>query len=223
MDSEHYARTDEDLRRAAEIQFDALKISADHFDLGQIGEAARMANALFVLVGEGMRTHTSIFDAANQKQGRLYRSTKPTGNDLGCSLVFLELKKVEENAWEVELRHAGRVALKGGRNLTFSEWWAEPVIVNDAVNLTRGDIVRILRDKNGGAHFDAVVKDTLVARAIRSEVGLFNVEGSDGTPEIVPFGLEFCMRQIATEFWYSVDVNKSFEVQYDNKCEKHAG
>jgi hypothetical protein len=214
-----HTRTEEDLRRAAEAQFRALKISADHFDLGEMGEAARMATALFILVGEGMRTHTSILDAADQKERRLYPSTRPAENDLGCPLVQCRLEKVEEDVWDVRLEHAGRAALAGGRDLTFSDWWNEPVVVNDTITLSRNDIVRILRDRNGGAHFDPIMKDPLVAAAIRGEIGLFDIKHHDGTREIVPFGLEFCMRQIATEFWYSVDQNKSFELPYQNNCE----
>jgi hypothetical protein len=213
-----YIRTDEDLRQAAEVQFRALKISADHFDLGEMGEAPRMANALFVLAGEGARTHRSILDAADQKQGRLYRSTKSSESVLGCSLVHLKLTKVGEDTWEYGLGHAGRAALRGGRDLTFGEWWKEFVIVNDKVSLSRSDVVRFLRDKNGGAHFDPVVTDPRVARAIRGDLGLFGIEHPDGKREIVPFGLEFCMRQIATEFWFSLDREKGFDVVYENNC-----
>ena len=178
-----------------------------------------MANALFVLAGEGMRGHTSILDAANQKDKHQYRSTKATENDLGCSLVDLQLTKVEEDVWDVNLRHAGRVALEGGRDLAFSEWWNEPVVVNATVRLPRADVVRILRDKNGGAHFDPIVTDPIVASAIRGEIGLFDIKHPDGTREVVPFGLEYCMRQIATEFWYSLDESKNFTERYRNNCE----
>ena len=215
-----YVRTEENLRQAAEFQFRALKISADHFDLGEFGEAARMANALFVLVGEGMRSHTSILDAADQKNRRLYRSTKASENDLGSSLIYLELEKVEEAVWDVRLRHAGRAALEGGRDLTFKEWWSETVIANDAVRLTREDVIRILRDKNGGAHFDPSVKEEVSAKAIRGEIGLFDIAHPDGRREVVPFGLEFCTRQIATEFWFSMDENKDFDRPYKNHCGK---
>lgn len=217
---ETYVRTEDDLRQAAEVQFDALKISADHFDLGQVGEAARMANALFVLAGEGMRSHTSILDAANQKGQRLYRSTRATENDLGCSLVYAELKEVAEDAWEVRLRHAGRAALEGGRELSFSDWWNEPVVVNSAVTLTRADVVRILRDKSGGAHFDPIVKDPQVARAIQGEIGLFDIAHGGGRREVVPFGLEYCMRQIATEFWFSLGADKRFDAISVNRCKR---
>jgi hypothetical protein len=219
VQSQAYVRTEEELRHAAEFQFRALKISADHFDLGEFGEAARMATALFVLAGEGMGRHTSILDAAKQKEKRLYRSTKASENDLGCSLVHLVAKHIEQNVWEVRLRHAGRGALEGGRDLPFDEWWNERVVVNNATRLSRADIVRILRDKNGGAHFDPVVSDSDTAQAIRGELGLFDIKHEDGKCELVPFALEFCMRQIATEFWYSLDENKRFDVAYQNNCE----
>jgi hypothetical protein len=221
--SQEYIRTEEDLRRAVQAQFRALKISADHFDLGEMGEAARMASALFILAGEGMRTHTSIFDAAGQKANRLYRSTKTTENAVGCSLVYAQLKKVGPDEWEVGLRHAGRAALKDGRDLPFSGWWNELVVKNSTVELSRADVVRILRDENGGAHFDPIVKDSTVAAAIRGEVGLFDMKHPNGDREVIPFGLEFCMRQVATEFWYSLDENKNFDEKYNNHCDTRLG
>ena len=216
-----YNRTEGDLQQAAVIQFDALKISSDHFDLGQIGEAARIANALFVLAGEDMRAHTSILDAANQKDQRLYRSTRAAENYFGCSLIYAELEKVAEDTWEIRLRHAGRTALEDGRDLSFSEWWNEPVVVNDTVTLTRADVVRVLRDKAGGAHFDPIVNDPKLARALQGEIGLFNITHADGRREVVPFGLEYCMRQIVTEFWFSLGVDKRFNIAYANECAKH--
>ena len=218
MDFVAYSRTHEDFQAAAQFQLRAMKISADHFDLGEVGEASRMASALFILVGEGMKSHTSIFDAANQKAKRKYRSTKKTDGELGCSLVHARLTKVADTEWEISLGHAGRTALEGGRDLPFNEWWSEIVILNDITNLSREEVVRILRDKNGGAHFDPVVKDEKTAKAIIGELGLFNIELPDGSLESVPFGLEYCMRQIATEFWYSIDENKQFNIPYKNNC-----
>lgn len=218
MKSVDYVRSEDEPRQAAEFQFQALKISADHFDLGQIGEAARMANAIFMLLGRGMRSHCSIFDAAGQTEKRLYRSTKPADDAKGCSLVRLELRKIAENEWDASIRHAGRLALREGRDLGIDEWWNELIIQNDASNLSRGEIIRILRDKNGGAHFGPVVSDELEAQAIRGELGLFNIRNPDGSLETVPFGLEHCVRQIAVELWYSIDSNKSFDVPYANNC-----
>lgn len=210
MPTQIYTRTEEEFRQAAEFQFRALKASADLFDLGEIGEASRMANAIFVLAGEGLRRHVGILDAVDQKKGRLYRSTKPVENALGCALVYLKLVKVEVNQWEYSLSHAGRSSLENGRDLLFNEWWSEPVIFNDTVNLSRAEIIRLLRDKNGGAHFDPLIEDSQAIDALRGEVGLFNIASENGTVEVIPFGLEFAMRQIATEFWYSFAEDKTF-------------
>lgn len=191
--------------KAAEVQLQALQVSARAFDEGLIGEAARLANAAFILIGRGMKGHTSIFDAADQTDKRLYRSTIPKGKGLGVPLICAQLKKTGETEWEIGLKHLGRDALDGGRDLPFDEWWAESVINNDQVQLSRKDIIRVLRDKNGGAHFDTHLKDELIAAAIRGEIGAFNFENSETNQlQVVPWGIEYCMRQIATELCYSI-------------------
>ena len=199
-------RTDDELFSAAEAQLRSLQISAKAFDEGLVSEAARLANSVFILVGRGMRTHTSILDSAKQQDRRQYRSTIPSEGSTGTPLIFCRLTKVAEDHWEIGLNHRGRDALLKGRDLPFDAWWEERVINTEEVRLTRSEVVRLLRDKSGGAHFDADLKDALVARSIRGGIGAFNFENSaSGSVEPVPHGLEYCMRQIATELWFSLE------------------
>lgn len=200
-----YRRTEEDFRRAAEVQLQAIQVSVRAFDDGLIGEAARIANAIFILVGRGMRNHTSIYDAAGQQDKRLYRSTISHAGGLGTQLICAELEKVGVDEWVIGLRHQGRDALESGRDLTFDDWWTEAVVNNNQLRLSRQEIVRIMRDKNGGAHFDTHVLDELVAAAIKGDIGAFTFRNSaTGRVEVVPGGLEYTIRQIATELCYSL-------------------
>ena len=154
-----------------------------------------------------MRNHTSILDAAGQQECRLFRSTVPENSPYGAKLIKAELKKVAPSEWEIRLRHRGREALSDGRNLSFEDWWKELVVNNDEIKLSREDIIRIMRDKNGGAHFDSHVTDKLLAAAIRGEIGAFNFQNSETDRiEVVPGGLEYSVRQIATELWYSLEL-----------------
>ena len=199
-----YRRTAEDLHTAWAIQLQALKISTREFDTGAAGEAARLANAVFLMVGRGMRRHLSICDAAGQQENRLYRSTAKAAGAAGNALVFCRLEKVGLDEWAVALRPAGEAALADGRDLPFDEWWNERVVVTNQHELTRAQIVRILRDKNGGAHFDVQVDDPLIAAALSGEIGGFWVQPEPGGAEWpVPLCLENCMRQIVEELWYS--------------------
>jgi hypothetical protein len=199
-----YRRTEDDLRRAAEIQFQALKISCREFDAGFISEAARLANAVFILVGKGMRNHTSILKSADELEDRTFRSTIEESDFKGSALFYAVLTKEAEDRWSVCLKHAGKAALENGRDLTFDKWWDEKVIQNSKSCLSRAEIVRILRDKNGGAHFDPVVEDPLLASAIQGDLGSFYYSSDDGTSVPVEGGLEYSMRQIVEEFWFSM-------------------
>jgi hypothetical protein len=100
----------------------------------------------------------------------------------------------------IALEPRGREAMYTGRRLKFDEWWNETVL-NDGKNqqLTRENIIRILRDKDGGAHYDANVTDPLIAAALRGEITGFLYKDAGGKELPVPFILENTMRQIAEE------------------------
>jgi hypothetical protein len=103
-----------------------------------------------------------------------------------------------------------------GKSLTFDEWWNEQVLFDGtSQRLTRADIIRILRDKDGGAHYDADVSDPLVAAALRGEITGFVYQTPDGQSSPVPFVLENCMRQIAEELRKTV---KYLRLQNDPTC-----
>ena len=206
MDQSIFGRTEEELREAAENQLRAIQLSARAFDDGLVGEAARLASAVFVLVGRGSKRHVSILDAAKQQDRRLYRSTIAPGQGAGAPLIKCELKNVGEDAWEIGLKHQGKNVLEEGRDLPFDLWWDELIINNDEAKLSRREVIRILRDKNGGAHFDSSVADRKIAAALRGNIGAFNFDNSaTQSIEPVPHGLEYSMRQIATELWYSLE------------------
>jgi len=61
-----------------------------------------------------------------------------------------------------------------------------------SLKLTRENIIRTLRDKHSGAHYDARVTDPLTAAAF-----LYTIP--DGTKQPVRWAVENTMRQIAEE------------------------
>lgn len=200
-----YVRTSEDLRLAAEFQLQAIQLSARAFDDGLRGEAARLANAIFILCGRGMKSHVSIMDAADQQNKKSYRSTKACSDDVGSPLILCRLTKVDTDAWTADIKPAGQDALHNGRDLEFDEWWHEPIISTSQITLSRSKVVRILRDKNGGAHFDPVVTDPLIADTLRGHIGAFYIKNDGSENEMAIQGsLECVMRQIVTEFWFSL-------------------
>lgn len=204
-----YERSEEELLAAAEFQLQAIRDSTRLFDEGCVGEAARLANAVFILIGRGAKHHRSIFDSAGQQELRLFRSSIPTMGAKGAALIACRIEKVEAETWEAALIHRGRCALDEGRDLSFKDWWSEEVISTDRLSLYRGKVVRILRDKNGGAHFDPVISDETDAAAILGEVGAYTIKNSDGIETLVPHALEHTMRQIVEEMWFSLQAREA--------------
>jgi hypothetical protein len=185
------------------VQVAALEISATAFDRGEIGEAVRLATSAFLLVGRGMKGHTSILDHLKIADNLRFQSTVPDGNEAAAPLVFISLSQIEPDNWIVELAPKGRVAIQTGRLLALDEWWRE-IILNDGNGkaLSRNDIVRILRDKDGGSHYDANVTDPIVAAALRGEITNYLYQRPDGRSIPLPGSLENTMRQIAEELRY---------------------
>jgi hypothetical protein len=200
-----FQRTEVDFWNAFEVQKSALEISSLAFDGGMIGEAARLATAAFLLVGPSTRNHTSIFDHLGIKDNMEFQTTVPDGNQSGTPLVHCNLELVRKNPttgndeFVIELQPRGRQAMLTGRKLKCDEWWNETVLKDEKRQLTRDNIIRILRDKAGGAHYDAKVTDPLIAAALRGEITGFMYKNESGKALPVPFVLENTMRQIAEE------------------------
>jgi len=199
-----YSRSREEIEAAAYSQLRFLSASAQLFDQGATDEACRMANATHLLVGRGQRTHKSICDSLGSQDTRQYRSSFEAARK-GLALVYCRLTAVAENEWHVELVTTGRGEVLRGRDLPFDDWWSEIVIntqgheLSQRAELSRRDVVMILRDKGGGAHFDVTVNDPLTAAAFRGELSFryTPVQGEASVP--VPLLLENCMRHIADE------------------------
>lgn len=211
-----YSRTRDEIEAAAYAQLRFLSVSAQLFDQGSIEEACRMASAVYVLVGRGPKHHDSICDSLGTQASRAYRSSVEAGQN-GLALVQCNLTCVAENEWTVEIRPTGRGEILAGRDLPFDDWWSEVVVHAQGYELSRGDVVTILRNKGGGAHFDVTVNEPLKAAALRGDFSFQYVPTSSETPVPVPFLLENCMRQIADELDFSFrapDARERYAAEY---------
>ncbi len=200
-----YKRTKRDVIGAFNAQSEFFKSSCARYDEGAKHEAARIANAMFMLVGRGMRAHISICDALDIQENLQFVSSIPENGD-GLPLIQCKLEHVEPNVWTIELQHNG---LKNGdsvRPLSFPDWWSEVVIRNSGFEYTREQLVRIVRDKNGGAHFDLEVDDPEIAAILADDLGFKIAPNEEDVGGPVPFVLETCLRQIAEELKWSFAV-----------------
>ncbi|WP_406852370.1 hypothetical protein WEU32_14340 [Brevundimonas sp. BH3] len=200
-----YTRTKRDVISAFNAQSEFFNSSCVRYDEGAKHEAARIANAMFMLIGRGMKRHTSICDAL-EIQDKLQFVSSISENDDGLPLIQCKLEHIEPNVWTIELHPIGLSSGTQVRPLSFKDWWSEVVIRNSGYEYSREKLVRVVRDINGGAHFDLNVEDAEISALLSSELG-FRIapnEVDDGGP--VPFVLEACLRQIAEELKWTFGV-----------------
>jgi hypothetical protein len=194
-------RTEFDFCDAFRVQHDALKISGAAYDIGFHGECARLATAIWVLIGLGNRSHTSLVEHLNWHTELRLRSTMRPGD--GGGMVSLRAKVIEEvdgkPAWNFQCRPRGAHVLDEiGRELTLEEWWKEPI----ARSATRSTFVRILRDKEGGAHYDDKISDADFLAAKQQ----LTIELEPGNVVPAPMLAAAKVRQITFEVLDALDV-----------------
>lgn len=193
MDQRDEAR----LHRALITQYDGLSISAGAFDAGHKGEAFRMANAIFILLGRNKSNHRPIIGRMGALEGIALPSV--TVNPVsGTPLIFCRLTKVAENDWTAELLPTEVSSLHP--RLGLDDWWNECVLKDQSgLALTRDTLIRSIRDQDGGAHFDSDLKDNSYRAARYGELSGFAVQDSDGNSRQMPFVVETSTRAIAGE------------------------
>lgn len=198
--------------RALHIQYQALQISTKAFDDGFRGEATRLANAIFILLGIGMRNHTSILEHLKKNFDFKLPSSVRDANS-GSPLIFFRLKNIAKDNWTITLFPIGTFSTKPP--IPLSEWWSEIVLRDDKGNaLTRLSLIRSVRDQDGGSHVDDEITDPNYKMAVEGNFGGFHYQGPDGSTQAVPFSLECTVRQIANEVLSALH---PFAVEIENK------
>ena len=199
-DAPAVSRTRDELWYAYEVQKQAIRTSSLAFDGGARGEAVRLANTLFILAGPRMRSHTPILEQLGVLGRLRVQTTIGAGNESGTPLLAALL------IWGggvnlVRLVPLGLGGLMTGRALAVEEWWDEIVLSNESgTTLTRLQIVRSMRDQDGGVHFDSALKNPAYHAASRGELSGFYVRQPTGDKIAVPDALEVTVRQMAEEF-----------------------
>jgi len=208
-------RTKIGLSYALCVQFDALRLSAAMYDVGHHGEAIRIANAIFVLLGFGMKGHKSIISQLGQEESLQLASTADSRGPHGSALIAAKFvpyanEETGQRGWITTAVPHGHEALDAARRLPISEWWNEGVLagVGAIGMLTRLQVVRVMRDQDGGAHLDDHVKDETYLAVHLNGVG-FQYKPTAESEETKPVegALEATIRQLAYEVLSSLQSN----------------
>jgi hypothetical protein len=200
-------RTKLGLQHALSVQYDGLRLSSSSYDAGHRGEAVRMANAMFVLLGPSMRNHKSIVNQLEQSGTFKMISTADPRGPHGSALVAIEAvpytsEDTGKSGWIIGAIPFGHESLRSGRLISLNEWWGEGVLrgAGASETLTRLQVVRVMRNQDGGAHLDDHIKDkTYLTVQIRG-VG-FQYKPSADSEEVMPVegALEATIRQMSYE------------------------
>lgn len=172
-------------------------------------EAARIANAVFILVGRGMKHHVSILNQLSIQNDVTFVASN--GNHItGNPLVAVGLEKVKENHWIIEARpiHDG---VHEAKRMQFDEWWQQCIFTDDVSKLSRCELIRVMRDRDGGSHYDPEIRDEKTRDILNGRLGI-RYRSGDGVERMVPWWLHTMVRKVGEELISSV---KYLEIAYD--------
>jgi len=208
-------RTKLGLLHALLVQFDGLRLSAAMYDVGHRGEAVRMANAIFVLAGPEMRNHKSILSQLGQEATLQIPSTADSRGPHGSALIAVNVtpymnEETGTGGWIIASEPYGHEALNNGRRIALLDWWSEGVLGGSGVAdpLTRLQVVRVMRDQDGGAHLDDHIKDELYLAVHLKGVGFqFKPSADAKDTQPVDGALEATVRQMAYEVLEGLQCN----------------
>ena len=143
-----------------------LKRSCESFDLGYISEAKRLAVTIRVLLHDTGNSK-SLLNQLGIKNSMVFYNTANPFNPKNL-VVHNGLVGVRMDSGQIRfvapLEESVEIPGRPNNFVSFSDWWDE-TIIKDSENTTytRGDLVKILANKDGGAHVDPQINSNYEA------------------------------------------------------------
>lgn len=183
-------------------QINFLINSAESYDKGSIGEAKRLAVVVRVLLHDTSQS-TSLLTQLGKKNIGFYDSSidydpKNLAPHIGLLVIKLTPGSVAEYVAPLDNLPPSRIKGK----ISFDEWWDKIVLKDSVDNIySRGYLIQILANKEGGAHVDPKLEADYVNLSKYNSLGWKSVsrrgdvitEADMGNPVLVS------MRQIGYE------------------------
>jgi hypothetical protein len=195
-----WARKPEEIREALEVQRSALTASCKAYDEGNRWEAIRLATTVFVIVHDaGKKFQSLLAQLGIRGKLRFVASGFPANPNNLLRETNLVMARVHSDgrAEYVPLLDEASVPI---RRVQVHSWWKDDLILRDGTfRLTRQKLAFVLRSQEGGAHFDAALRDPNYVQFAHEQLStpfaLF--EGRAPKPIL---GVEWAsMRQVAWE------------------------
>lgn len=215
MQKRSYEDTQERLRET--LYF--LERSNQAYDSGHRFEAKPLANYIMMLVHDQGSNH-SILDQLGYKEDLKYFDSGAS-NDIAMEMIRADLKKLGRDPNSQFYLQSPRLLVVGqntpkfavyepiydseldqGKWLNFSDWWEQIVFTDQGNNFSRKELVRYVRNKDGGAHVDPSLPNEYhsITRAKSMNMKLYIDEKL-----IIDEGPTFpTIRQISFELLYSI-------------------
>src|SRR5262249_46232507 len=154
--------TQEDKKRALDIQRRSLQSFAEAYDQGETWYAIWLAASTYVVVeGEGQQI-ASLLSQLGVRNKMFFLASAPSAhpkNLVAQTPLLVSTLRGDGSANMTPLCACSENPFIP-RWLPFDAWWRDEVIFQDGdFRLNRQRLVFALRNKEGGGHFDAVVTD----------------------------------------------------------------
>jgi hypothetical protein len=190
-------RSRDELLRALDVQQSALAASCRSYDEGNKWEALRLASATYTLVHDYGKIRSILSQLGIKDKMKFLSSGHHVGPKVVGRvnpLVTLELQVDRPSEYGPRFQTVETPV----RQVSFGQWWERDIIIKDgSAELTRKRLVFVLRNQEGGAHFDDEVRDPAYVSLARSSNALVIRLGHE--PQLV-FAVELAtMRQVAWE------------------------
>lgn len=167
---EHVFDRDEVRGRVAE-QVKFLRSSNKAYDNGELHEAKRLSSCVYILLYDGKGKAKSLLGQLGLRDGlKLLSTAQACAPGYGIPLCSLHIATFAGASFSPLLDRAD-----SSREVRFDEWWNEVVFIAPGLpQRSRAEVVKTMRDKDGGAHGDASQTDeayhalaTDAAKAVR--------------------------------------------------------
>jgi hypothetical protein len=160
------SRSISDLQQALREQIEYIRLSSEAYDLGVLAEAKRIAVALTNLFIDRGQT-VSILTQLNIQDGvMIYDTTRKYFMYSRDIIVALDAGDT--------VRYVPPFGENGYKLSTVSDWLSGNIFVTEQFQMTRKELILLLRDKDGGGHFDS--KFTNAAYRLFADAGSTDIE-----------------------------------------------
>lgn len=183
-----------------------LRRSGAAFDAGDESEAKRIAVAIRGLVHDKGSSHSILWFLGVKDDLRYVDSgDPPIEPEPGRFLWHMGFGLVGVTAVDGVMKY---VAPLGGRSrleaAEFLTWWRRSIFENPGITFSREDLVLHLANQEGGAHFDARLREPYGGLARGNALG-YTFGDSDGTERPAPSPVPANVRQIGWELQTTIE------------------